>query len=61
METGREVRQLIGNRGKLIDRHEEQEADNQKKTKKTTLASNFIKAKLWGLIKQRMHTLLSAG
>ena len=34
METGREVRQLIGNRGKLIDRHEEQEADNQKKTKK---------------------------
>ena len=53
MEIGREVRQLIGNRGKLIERHEEQEADNQKKkNKKTTLASNFIKAKLWGLIKQ---------
>lgn len=51
METGREVRQLIGNRGKLIERHEEQEADKKKK-KKTTLASNFIKAKLWGLIKQ---------
>ena len=52
MEIGREVRQIIGNRGKLIERHEEQEADNQKKKKKNTLASNFIKAKLWGLIKQ---------
>ena len=58
------MRQLIGNRGKLIERHEEQEADNKKtkkEQKKNTLASNFIKAKLWGLIKQRMHTLLSAG
>ena len=45
------MRQLIGHRGKLIERHEEEEADNQKKKKLTTLVSNVIKAKLRGLIK----------
>ena len=44
MEIGREVRQLIGNRGKLIERHEEQEADNQKKKQKNHACQQFYKS-----------------
>ena len=44
------MRQPIGHRGKLRERHEEEEADNQKKKTNHT-CQHFIKAKLWGLIK----------
>ena len=45
------MRQPIGHRGKLRERHEEEEADNQKKKKTNHTCQHFIKAKLWGLIK----------